>query len=564
MNRIERAILYIFAILLIVSTLGLLSRVNSAISTTVPAAGGTHTEGIVGFPRFINPVLASSDADKSLTELVYAGLMRTNEAGELVPALAESYSISENGTVYTFRIREDATFHDGHPVTAEDVVFTVRKIQEGNLRSPQQSNWDGVQVTQSKERVVEFTLEEPYSYFLENTTLGILPKHRWDESADTQQFTFSRLNTHPVGAGPYEVTHVNENSAGVPQSYTLKAFDNYVGGEPFITTVKTQFFSNASTLIRAYRNNNIDAIAGINTKKAAALQNDSHRIRTAPLPRVFGIFFNQNQTPLFTNQTIRKALNTAVDREKIIAEALHGFGTRIHGPLPPTTGVDATSTKKTDDTDTQSHIRQAQQILRNDGWTRNKNGVFIRNTDDSTTELSFSIITANTPELRATATSVKRMWERMGADVNIELFESGNLNQDVIRPREYGALLFGQDIGRQQDLYPFWHSSKRNDPGLNVATYANITVDNLLEDIRSTNNSKERKKMLHDVQQKIMRDIPAVFLYSPDFIYALPRKKLHGVDIGSITASEERFADIHTWYTQTDSVWRMFVDDVSR
>ena len=171
--------------------------------------------------------------------------------------------------------------------------------------------------------------------------------------------------------------------------------------------------------------------------------------------------------------------------------------------------------------------------------------------------LQFSISTSNVPELKAVANILKDTWGKVGAKVEIKIFEAGNLNQNIIRPREYEALLFGEVIGRDLDLFAFWHSSQRNDPGLNIALYANITADKLLEKGRTLTNTDLRNKTYLRFEEEVKKDIPAIFLYSPDFIYILP-ERIQGVSIGSITTSGDRFLNVNEWFIRTDKVWKIF------
>ncbi|MFC1733500.1 hypothetical protein ACFL6I_24640, partial [candidate division KSB1 bacterium] len=172
-------------------------------------------------------------------------------------------------------------------------------------------------------------------------------------------------------------------------------------------------------------------------------------------------------------------------------------------------------------------------------------------------QLKFSISTSNVPELKAVAGILEATWKEMGADVEIKVFEAGNLNQNVIRPREYDALLFGEVIGRELDLFAFWHSSQRNDPGLNIALYANITADNLLEKGRTLLDTDLRDQAYLEFEKEVKKDIPAVFLYSPDFIYIIP-EYIKGVSLGSVTTSGDRFLSVHKWFIRTDKVWSIF------
>ena len=171
--------------------------------------------------------------------------------------------------------------------------------------------------------------------------------------------------------------------------------------------------------------------------------------------------------------------------------------------------------------------------------------------------LSFSISTGDAPELKATAYLLQEQWKKIGADVQVKIFEIGDLNQNIIRARKYDALLFGEIVGRDLDLYPFWHSSERVDPGLNIALYTNIKADKLLENIRKTTDSAEREKYFNSFNKEIASDMPAVFTYSPYFIYLIPAK-VHNVTLGVLTTPSERFNEIEKWYIETNNIWKIF------
>lgn len=167
--------------------------------------------------------------------------------------------------------------------------------------------------------------------------------------------------------------------------------------------------------------------------------------------------------------------------------------------------------------------------------------------------------TSNVPELKGVASAVKAAWEKLGIPVDIELYELGDLSQNVIRPRKYEALLYGMVIGRDQDLYAFWDSKERNDPGLNIALYVNKTVDDLLEKVRSSTDQKTRVTTLQKIEDIIAADYPAAFLYAPDFVYTLPID-LRGVTLPQIIVPADRFATVASWYRSTDAVWPFFVN----
>jgi peptide/nickel transport system substrate-binding protein len=154
------------------------------------------------------------------------------------------------------------------------------------------------------------------------------------------------------------------------------------------------------------------------------------------------------------------------------------------------------------------------------------------------------------------------MWQKIGADVSVKIFETGELNQSVIRPRKYDALLFGEIIGRDLDLYAFWHSSGRLDPGLNIAGYVNVKADKILENARTITDVQKRLDQYAAFETEVRNDIPAIFLYAPDFIYILP-KNVQGVTIGSVTMPSERFSSVSDWYIDTENVWKVFVKTIT-
>ena len=324
LNFKDKVTFYAFAALLILSTFLLLMGASRALTVEIPREGGKITEGVIGSPRFINPLLAISDTDRDLTSLVYSGLMKATAEGALVNNLAESVEILDGGLRYIFIIKEDAVFHDGESVDADDIVFTVEMAKNDLLKSPRRASWEGIDVEKIDNKTVMFSLNEPYSPFLENATIGILPFHIWGE-LKVEEITFSDFNIEPIGSGPYEVKDIKKNSSGIPESYKLSAFGEHILGEPFIQEIELKFYDSEGELIRAFNKRNVNNIHSISPESTASLKGRGTTIITSPLPRVFGLFFNQNQATVFTNIEARAALNAGINKERIISEVLNEF-----------------------------------------------------------------------------------------------------------------------------------------------------------------------------------------------------------------------------------------------
>ena len=546
--------LFIFSIFMI-SGLLLLNNLNKSLMVEVPMRGGSIKEGIVGSPRFVNPVLAFSDADRDLTSIIYSGLMRKEE-NNFIPDLAETYYVSKDGMVYTFTLREDLTFHDGTEITADDVIFTIDKIKDPTIKSPHKINFDGVTVEKINDRNIKFILKQPYASFLENMTVGILPKAIWENSP----LELNDANINAIGSGPYMISKVSKQSSGIINSYELSSFKEFTLGNPYMKNITLYFYPNEDDLLSALRSGDVEQIGSIMPENATKLEKEGYNIHSAVLPRVFGLFFNQNQNQIFTNKVVVRAINDAINKNKIIEEVLNGYGVAIDDPIPP----NMIAYQKLNTNNKISHeetVAKVKATLAKDGWKIGPNGFLEKtvtvNKKKTNTILEFSISTGNAPELAKSAELIKADLAEIGIKVDVKTFEIGNLNQSVIRPRKYDALLFGQIINNEGDLFAFWHSSQRNDPGLNVAMYTNAKVDKLLEDAYITIDTPSRIKKYAQFEDEIRKDMPAVFLYSPDFIYVI-KNNLNGLSMDHINSPTDRFSNIYKWYTETDNVWKIF------
>jgi len=520
---------------------------------TVQTEGGSLTEGVIGPARFVNPLLAVSDADRDLTSLVYSGLVRVGPKGNFIPDLAKSYEVSEDKLTYTFHLKDNLRFHDGAPLTADDVRFTIEKAMDPAVKSAKRANWNGVSIEQPGPKTIQLTLKKPYPAFLENATLGVLPSHLW-QNTSAESFPLHEQNLEAIGSGPYKLSKITKDSNGIPTAYELKAFSDFALGKPRLEKITIGFYKNEEELVEAYKNGQIDSLSSLSPALVKELEESGQRVVKSTLPRVFAVFFNQNHNSVFLDATVRKALNLAVPRQEIVENIFHGYAEPLEGIFTSTNGEP-----------TKTDLAAAKKMLTDAGWKLNDQGVMQKTTKASkdkpaaTQVLTFSLATSNIEELKQIAEKLKANWTALGAKVEIEIYESNDLNQNVIKPRKYDALLFGEVMGRDSNPYPFWHSSQRTDPGLNIAMYTNAKVDRLLEEARQTSDLEERNKKYFEAETEIKKDQPVAFIYSPYFLYLLPRNII-GVSLPTLTNPAERFVNIHKWYVRTDKVWKIFAN----
>jgi peptide/nickel transport system substrate-binding protein len=531
----DRFIFGILGLFIGVASLAGIYGLEQSLLVVEPAYGGSLTEGDVGAPRFVNPLLAFTDTDQDLTALTYAGLMGQGSNGTLVPVLAQSYTVSPDGLTYTFVLRNGLKFSDGTPITANDIVFTVDKAKDPALKSPQYNNWSMVTATAIDAKTVQFTLTTPYAQFLENTTLGILPEHLWQSVTD-DEFPFSSLEAQPVGEGPFVATNVVRDSTGAITHYDLTANNIYALGRPYLDAFHFLFYTDTTSLQTAVDKGAVESAYGVTGK----------HVIIAPYSRVFAVFFNAGQNSALSSVAVRQALSVAIDRNDIVNHLLGGYATPIAGPVPVGSGVPALPIPSS-----VNRIASSTAILENAGW---KISSSTNEWMKSGTTLSMTLKTANVPELQALAEEIQGDWKQLGVSTGLQLYEPGDLADSVIQPRSYQALLFGMVIGKGDDLYDFWDSAEKTYPGLNVTSYDNPKVDTLLQEVRTETNPAARTQELAQINQLIAADYPAAFIESPDFVYVVPND-LKGVILQQITAPADRFASVATWYRSTESVW---------
>ena len=375
-----------------------------------------------------------------------------------------------------------------------------------------------------------------------------MPKHIWSK-VTPEEFNLSDSNLNPIGSGPYKIETINKGSTGSITDIILTRFGKYQPHPPYLEKIHFVFYPSKDELGAALQAGTIDS-AGISLENLSSY-NETVVIR---LPRIQTLFFNQDSVSTFKDPIVREALTLAVDRDRIVREAVGGHATPTSLPIPPGTFAynQSLETLKYD-------ADKAKDILLKDGYKDTNNDGFVEKTSKKDSiPLKFTIATSNVTELIKTAELLRQMWREIGADVSVEVYELGDLEQTIIRPRSYDALLFGQVVGHDPDPYAFWHTSQRKDPGLNVAIYASTKVDKLLEDARSTIDNKKREELYIAFEGEILKDRPAIFLYSPQYLYTVP-KNLKGVRLEQILLPQERFNQITSWYTEERTVWNFLI-----
>lgn len=517
----------------------------------IPAYGGTYSEALVGEPQFINPLLLGiNDTDKDIAALVYSGLMKYDESGSVVPDLAERYEISQDGKEYAFFLRDDAEWHDGEKVTADDAVFTFSAILNPDYGSPQRASLQGITVEKIDDRAVKFILSRPYSQFLERMTIGIISRRVW-EGINPQNINLAEANLMPIGSGPYRFVKFKKDKYGRIVSFSLAANPRYHGSAPFIAAIDLFFYRTLDEALQAYQRKDVMGIAGVPPRQKDTLEKRGVEIYSMNVPKYFAVFFNQTRNKALADKNVRIALSMASDKAAIARDVFDDNATGIDSPiLPWLAGYNPDAKKYA------YNAEDARAQLENAGWKDSNNDGVREKTigkDKEATPLEVTLVTSDLPDLIQTGEMLKVQWEALGAKVILETYTIDELKQQIIKQRRYEALLFGEALSHTPDPYLFWHSSQKRDPGLNLALYDNKNVDALLETIRESLHENERIESMKKFQETLVEDIPAVFLYSPHYLYAVSNN-VKNITVTHISTPARRFTAIETWYINTTRV----------
>jgi peptide/nickel transport system substrate-binding protein len=541
----DRFLVLFFAVVGIGALLFWLGALYVTSTKSVPDFGGEYTEGSVSQPRYINPILSqTSEADADISALVYSGLFGYDAEGNLTKRLLDDYTVSDDGRTYTLTLKQGVKWHDGEELTADDVLFSISAIQNPAYKSPLRSNWLSVEATSVDRYTVMLTLKKAYFGFLESLTVGILPKHIW-ENITPENFLLADYNLSPIGSGPYRFYDSDKDSSGNMLSYELRSFKDYFTGAPYIEKIVFHFYPDETSLLDAYNRKEVLGMNSVTPENFAALEEyKSARIHEIAVPRIFAVFFNITKNAALANSEVRRALAYATDREAIIHEVLFGKGVPAETALLPFMDGYA------NDIDfARFDEGRANALLDEGNWKRGDDGIRAKNG----TVLQFELMVPDWPELTRTAEILKEQWSRVGANVMVTALSASDLQANAIRPREYQALLFGEAAMLHSDPYSFWHSSQKRDPGRNLSVFDNKDVDEVLLALRETINPEQRAASYHTFQETLAQENPAVFLYSPTYLYVV-NSVVKGIGVSRINVPADRLSTVKDWYMDTKRV----------
>lgn len=504
---------------------------------TRPTYGGVYSEGVQGEIKQLNPLYSPiNNAETSVTSLIFSGLTKRAEGGEVKPDLAENWDISTDKKTYTFHLRKGVQWHDGKDFTADDVAFTFQKIQEPDAASAYLASWKGVEVKTLDQDTVEFVLPDPYAYFLDQTNVPIIPRHLL-EAIPAASLKSSEFSKAPVGTGPFVFEEFKELKNH--QEVWLTANEAYYGEEAYFDQVAIKAYKNYSAVLDAYRYRSVTAIERVNPKDLAdrsALPNIS--AYNLSIPEYDTLIFNL-RSGLTKDKALREAVSLALNRQEIIDEVYDGWATPVYSAILP--GFPGYTSQPR----TAPNSTLASQKLAAAGYTKSAENNLMKDGQLSTLRL----VTHDDEVKKKEAGIIAESLKALGFNVEVEVYPFSSFIEDYVRTRNYDLLLISQGLGAGGDLYAYYHGNLRDDPGLNFSGLQMREVDKYLEEARNTQDAGLREARYQSIAKILSQEIPAVNICRPSYIFGVS-KDVKGIGPMKLVEPKDKYSQLNSWYVK--------------
>jgi peptide/nickel transport system substrate-binding protein len=548
MKKLRWQILVVVVTLAVVGALLFIQRPASVTQILPqPASGGIYTEAIVGSFGRLNPVLDwTNEADRSVDALIFSGMIKFNSRGEPQPDLAESWGVSQDGTVYNISLRRTALWQDGQPVTSDDVLFTLGLLRSQYSTCPAdvRAMWDEVQVKRLDDYTLQFVLPEPFAPFLDYLSFGLLPKHLL-ETLPADQLANSDFNLQPVGTGPYKLDHLTTENGQVTGA-VLVVSENYYGQKPYIEQIVFQYYPTSQAALDAYNQGEVLGISDITPDLVtSACSNTNLNCYTSRQPRLTLILFNlKNDTvPFLQDKNIRRALLVGLNRQRMVDTVLNGQGVVADSPLLSGTWAyyNGVAHVEFDPSMAEGMLKTAGYTMPPDGTVRSKDGV----------ALSFTLLYPDDAVHASLAMAVQRDWASIGVQVALQAVPYDSLVSDNLTSLNFQAALIDLNLNRSPDPdpYPFWHQAEATG-GQNYSQWDNRAASEYLEQARVITDPAIRARLYRNFQVVFNKETPAILLFSPVYTYGVDTR-VNGVQLAPIFDISDRFNTISDWYLLT-------------
>jgi len=534
LTKKEKKVFIIFSLLFILSLTTLLIKSYTKLPAN-PVGGGEYREGLVGELNQINPIFSlASDLNQDVVRLIFSGLVKWKD-GKISPDLAENWEVKDEGKTYIFHLRKEVFWHDRKKMNVDDVIFTIKAIQNKRIGSPLRTSLEGVKIRKIDDYTLEFFLEKPLSSFPSFLTFGILPKHLW-EKVPFENFASDKLNFSPIGTGPFKFKDLSKDNEGKIIKITLERNEKYYLGVPLIQKINLKFFNNYDDAWNSLITKKIDGLSSIKINETPETFPKIFSVHKVPISYYTAIFFNQKSF-IASNKKIRQALALSLDKKKFI-ENFRGIEI-IEAPI-------INPNFKSEEIEKYNYsLERAEKNLKEEGYQKKK-GWFV---DKKNNPLTINFIVLDRSINKEIGKTIKNFWEKLGVKTNLRILNKEDFNK-AIKEKKYDAVLQSVIEGYDPDPFPLWHSSQIGKESNIVNNFKDIKIDVALEKARMSFDEEERKKYYHEFQKIISEEVPAIFLYQRVLTY-FQNKEIKGFEANFLPFPADRFSKIESWYIFT-------------
>ncbi len=517
-------------------------------TTQASAAGGTYVEGVVGTIDTLNPLYVSTNSEASASRLLFSSLYNYDAVGSLHQDLAQGMTIDDSHKVYTVTVRSNARWHDGKPVTAKDIVFTLNLIKNPAVRSPLRVNWTDVAVSAPTNTTLQFTLPAPYAAFPHALTFPVLPEHILGKVSPgaLRESTFSQS---PLGSGPFSFRLLQQADAVSHHKVVhLIANPSYYGGAPKINRFELHAYSTNEAMRKALKVGELSAGSDVATTALNDFTGSDFSRIAVPIDSGVYALFNLN-SPILKEAGVRKALQVGTNTDAL-RQAIGGDQLPLGLPVLSNQiwGNDVPISPPYDAT-------KAQGILDEAGWNV-KDGV--REKDGKKLELTITTIKDNQYEKAVSV--LEQQWQQLGVTTHHRVVDTSSVAstfvQDTLQARNFDVLLYELAIGADPDIYAYWHSSQIGQTGYNFSNYTNKTADANLASARARLEPELRNAKYKQFARQWLADVPAIGLYQPVLEYVTNNTVTSLAGNTRLVTAADRYANVQYWTVHDSAVYK--------
>jgi peptide/nickel transport system substrate-binding protein len=511
--------------------------------TKAPVGGGTYAEAIKGPIQTLNPLYATTPAELAASHLLFSSLYSTDTTGHLRGDVATTMK-NEGDKVFTVKLRHDVRWHDGQPLTAQDVVYTVGLMKSQAVRSVMSASWQGVNAQRIDDYTVQFSLPAAYAAFPQALTFSILPVHIV-KNINQSSLREAPFSTAPIGSGPFSLRLLQVISqTGGRKIVHLDPNSDYFAGRPRVEHLQLHVYKDDDSMAMALKTGEVTAAAGTGSDVVAGLDTNRYDVDLKPIDDGVYAIFNTTQETL-KDQAVRKALQLATDTNAI-RDQIYGHPNQLYLPFIPSQVANSQSIPAP-----ATNSAAAAKQLDAAGWTLH-DGVRMKGTE----KLRLRVVIRKNTDYEIALQALAKQWQKIGVQVDSQVFDTSDptrsFTNDILQRRDYDVLLDELVIGGDPDVFVYWHSKGI----LNFSNYSNETSDDDLSSARTNSNAALRAVKYVAFAKQWLSDVPAIGLYQPNMIYVHTKATSALQPDETVVSIDDHYANVRYWTANQGTVYK--------